>query len=442
MSLAEFDELLHLAAQGVRVGHLALRVGTVSGGVLRDVQLVRRSSGESRVQPLVPLHGGARAGTSVAALDGGQPLNVAQTYLVAVVDERRARHRQQERERNAQLVRVERPCEPVHVVVAGGNADEPLAVSFGVVRLVRRDELLSGALRALGEVRFLAAEQVVVVGGSEVQQEIHVEPADERFVRFSPLAYHRGGGELLVQELADVLPQRDGALAVLVVLYEGARHVNAESVAAHGQPEAHDILERLAGSYGTGSVHRLLPVAVGLVESVVQRGLVGEEVDRAGAVTVGNAADAAHSLRGFPDAVSPDVAVGELVALRFHGFPEPLVGDCGVTGHEVEQDVHSPGVSLGEHPREVLVGAVARRGGVVVLHVVARVAERRLEAGVYPERVAAELPDVIQLFGDTVEIADSVCVGVVEGLGVYFVEYCVVEPFGLFCNTHVRSPLR
>ena len=129
-----------------------------------------------------------------------------------------------------------------------------------------------------------------------MQQEVHVEAADERFVRFAPFADHSGVRELFIKELADILPQRNGTLAVLVVLNKGASHVNAESVAAHCKPESHYVLESLAGGYRTGSVHRLLPVAVRLVEAVVQRGLVGEEVDSAGAVAVGDTADTAHSL--------------------------------------------------------------------------------------------------------------------------------------------------
>ena len=103
--------------------------------------------------------------------------------------------------------------------------------------------------------------------------------------------------------------------------------------------------------------------------------------------------------------------------------------------------MNSACVRLGEYPGEIFVRAVARSGGVVVLHVVACVAEGGLEAGIDPDGVAAEFPDVVQLFDYTVKIAYAVCVGVVEGLGIYFVKYCIIEPFGLLCNTHDRSPL-
>jgi hypothetical protein len=52
-----------------------------------------------------------------------------------------------------------------------------------------------------------------------VQQEIHVEAADEGFIRLAPFAHHGGVWEFPVEELAYILPQCDGALSVLVVLH-------------------------------------------------------------------------------------------------------------------------------------------------------------------------------------------------------------------------------
>ena len=46
----------------------------------------------------------------------------------------------------------------------------------------------------------------------------------------------------------------------------------------------------------------------------------------------------------------------------------------------------------------------------------------------------AQLLDIAQLFGDAAYIADAVPVGVLEGLGVYLIEHCVVKPFGPLCH--------
>ena len=92
VSLPELNELLDLAAQGSRVAALGLGFGTISGGILWNVQHFSRSGRESCVQSLIPLHGGAGTGSAVASLDGGQVLDVAHADLIAVVDERSAGH--------------------------------------------------------------------------------------------------------------------------------------------------------------------------------------------------------------------------------------------------------------------------------------------------------------------------------------------------------------
>ena len=50
-----------------------------------------------------------------------------------------------------------------------------------------------------------------------MQQEVHMETADKALVRFTPFAYHGGSRKFFVKKCADVLPEGNGALAVLVV---------------------------------------------------------------------------------------------------------------------------------------------------------------------------------------------------------------------------------
>ena len=44
-----------------------------------------------------------------------------------------------------------------------------------------------------------------------------METADKALVRFAPFAYHGGSRKFFVKESADVLPEGNGALAVLIV---------------------------------------------------------------------------------------------------------------------------------------------------------------------------------------------------------------------------------
>jgi hypothetical protein len=101
----------------------------------------------------------------------------------------------------------------------------------------------------------------------------------------------------------------------------------------------------------------------------------------------------------------------------------------GVAGDQVQKDPDVPPVGLVKNALEVLVGAVAGGGPVVVGDVVPRVSEGGGEAGVDPQSVAPQVPDVVQFFQDAGKVANAVGIGVAEGLGVNFIEDCVVQPF-------------
>ena len=155
---------------------------------------------------------------------------------------------------------------------------------------------------------------------------------------------------------------------------------------------------------------------------------MGEEVHHAGSVPLGEATDGVHTLRNAPDLIGPDIAVRIGVLFRLAGLPEPGMLRRRVSGDQVQQNMHSPLVGLGKKVFQVLVGAVPGGYRVIIRHVVACVQERRGEAGVQPQGVAAQLPDVVQAMDDAGNIADAVGIGVLKGLGVNFIENCVFEP--------------
>ena len=101
----------------------------------------------------------------------------------------------------------------------------------------------------------------------------------------------------------------------------------------------------------------------------------------------------------------------------------------GMPRHQVQQHMHSPLVRLGKQALQILVRAVPGRDAVIIRHIVPRVAEGRQEAGIDPQRVAAQPPDIVQLVDDPLKIADTVSIGIKERLGVNFVKYSVIQPF-------------
>ena len=112
---------------------------------------------------------------------------------------------------------------------------------------------------------------------------------------------------------------------------------------------------------------------------------MGEKVYDAGTVTVGNTADAAHVFRRFPDVVRPDITVGISIFLRFHGLPEPLAGNGGMTGYQVQNHMHIPCMRFLKQTHQVGICAVSGRYRIIILHVITGVAEGRKETGVEPE---------------------------------------------------------
>ena len=156
---------------------------------------------------------------------------------------------------------------------------------------------------------------------------------------------------------------------------------------------------------------------------------MGEKVYRTSSVSVGKSAYAAHSLRAFPNSVSPNIA-------SLHRFLEPFVLNACVTWNKVKKNVHITLVSLIKKVSEILVGSVSGSNLAVVGNIIASIAERRLEAGIYPDSVAAQLFDIIKLFDYSVEVADTVTVGVVERFRMYLIKYCVIK---LLCHKKLPS---
>src|SRR5699024_6611686 len=128
--------------------------------------------------------------------------------------------------------------------------------------------------------------------------------------------------------------------------------------------------------------------------SVVERGLIGKEIDSSRTVPRRNAADTGD-LGTLPNGVCPDIAAGLLVSFRPHGRAEPGVLNGRMPGDEVDEDVHPPRMRRVKKILGVVVGAVAGRDLLVISHVVPRVAKGRIVPGIDPDRIAADRSDIV-----------------------------------------------
>ena len=141
---------------------------------------------------------------------------------------------------------------------------------------------------------------------------------------------------------------------------------------------------------------------------------VGEDDARAAVLLVG---------------VAPHVelALGR-AGLRAPRALEPRVLVRGVVDHQLGDDAQVAPVRLVEHQAEVVQRAVLGVHVLVLADVVAVVPQwRRIERH-QPQRVDAQVLDVVQLRGDALEVAHAVVVGVEEGLDVELVDDRVLVP--------------
>jgi len=210
-------------------------------------------------------------------------------------------------------------------------------------------------------------------------------------------------------------------------LDQAVRHVHPEAVHPPIQPEPQDLLE-------LGPHQRVVPVEVRLggVEQV-QVPLAGGAV-RLGHPGPGRTAEHALPVVGRHLAAR-SAAVAEQVTrpLRTarpgrHRGAEPLVGARRVVGHQVEDHPQAARVGLVHQLVGVGQAAEQRVDRAVVGDVVAGVGLRGGVERRHPDRVHAQLHEVVQPARHAGEVAEAVTVGVGEGARVDLVDDRVPPP--------------
>ena len=379
--------------QRIGIGLLRRHRRGVRRRVHRQVEPVRRRRREAEVFAAVPLHRRAGAGAEIAALLRGQ-IQIPHSDLVAVIEERHARHGEQKGIGKLQLPRAEVVCGADRIVIAGDEGDVTAVFRRLILFEIGGEEAADVPVPVPAEiavVRFFRASAVIVAHQrgvarpGVVEAEGGVETAAHRQRRLAPLRHQRSLRIFRVQHGAHVAP--DGACAAFPFVVEfdqGGGHIHTEAVAAPVEPEAHHVLHRLPRRNGGGVIGGLLPVLPRLQKTVVQRRLTFKEVQRVSSAALALSRHIVEAGAGLEAEIRPDVAVAVFVPLRALALPEPGVLLRGVTRHEIQQHAHPALVRFGKQAAEVLVRTVARRHQAVIPHIVARVLEGGIEAGVDP----------------------------------------------------------
>ncbi len=269
-----------------------------------------------------------------------------------------------------------------------------------------------------------------------IQIEIHVKAAFQRTLGAAPLRYQNRVRVIPVDLLRNVAPQRHGRNLLIIILDQRVRHVHAEAVAAHVKPESHNVLQGFPCGDAVRVIHRKLPLVLNLMEAVVQCGLGAEKVHQIVAVMVGCATHKTITLRCVPRAGRPYIAVGVLVVLRLAALHEPCMLIRGMSRNQIQNDADSLFVGGFKQRLQLLVRAIPGRTFFVIPHIIARVHERAVKAGVHPDRIAAQTLDIVQLLCDARKISDAVPVRIQKTLGINFIKNTVLQPIS---HTDLRS---
>ena len=221
-------------------------------------------------------------------------------------------------------------------------------------------------------------------------------------------------------------------------------HVHAEPVHSAVQPEAQDVIELAVDL-------RVLPVQIrlgGVEEVQVPLAVLGP--GGAGGVLAladpgpGRAAEEGLPVVGRLCAVGP-CSLTEHVALALRasrpggqGGTEPGVLIRGVVGHQVHHHADAQAVRRVDQLIGILQRAEERIDVPIVGHVISRVVLRGAVERGEPDRVHAQLRQVVQAGGDAGQVAHAVAVAVGEGARIDLVDHRMTPPFGLLGRLDVQ----
>ena len=238
--------------QGVRVSLGLLYCHTVGIGVLRDIDLINGCCGESCIGSCVPEHRYAATCPEAGAVGGRSCGVLLEADLVSVVDERHARHREEEGHRHLQLLGIGTAlgADTVEVVIAGRHTD--IAVAFHGIVLVGIEVIpgLEPSCSSLVEIRQCngcvrteasasVEEQRGIVVLAVVAEEVKVETGlCHGLRRVEPFCDQHSLGIFTAEPFHQVVfPELDGGRFVGIVLHQTGGHIHTESIDTLVHPE-------------------------------------------------------------------------------------------------------------------------------------------------------------------------------------------------------------
>ncbi len=196
---------------------------------------------------------------------------------------------------------------------------------------------------------------------------------------------------------------------------EQRNHVTPEAIDTAIEPELRHI-------QSSGSDFGVSVIEIGLLRiEAMKVVLTAHRIELPRALAEARVLGAAAHV-GIRRRIRPDVPVGLRIRLVRAGLEEPGVLIGGVIEHQIDDHAHFSIVCGGDQGVEIRKRAVIGVHVLVVGHVVARILERSRHDRHEPDRVDAELLQIVETRGETWEVADPVAVRILKRAHVHFVK--------------------
>ncbi len=403
-------------------------------------------AGEAAIAVRRPLHRRADA-VAVAEID-----IVAHPDLVAVIDDRRSRERQQQRVHQLDLAPVvvhqrRQPAADADIDAGAGivGVGRPQIIALDVgdhfqrqLVVIAQEQRPLAAVRNVGRLAQDVGDRKAVL-----LRDRHVDARHQRkvighlaFVAAAEIFLHvlrpligfgqqhlalGVGVEFAAQPFDDGMRLRQVLVVGAVALAEIGNGVETEAVDAGVEPALHHLHQRAHHA-------RIVEIEVRLVrEEAVPVELAGFRIP--GPVRLLGIGEDDPRALVFLVGVAPDIPVaGRGLRVAAAGALEPVVLVGGVVDDELGDDAQSALLGFLDEALEILHRPEIGVDVAVVGDVIAVVAARRGIERQQPQRGDAEILQVSQLFRQSGKIADAVIVAVGEGLDVKLIDNGVLVP--------------
>ena len=248
-----------------------------------------------------------------------------------------------------------------------------------------------------------------VVRGIALDEGLGLAEFDDLVVRLRPpLVVAPLGGVVLHQDAPVILDMERDLIKIV------ARLVHPDGVVLVDEP-----LDRSVGIAALGRTRRLRNGQLGLggirnVELEMQQSVIAD-------ISAGNRIPGAHTAgRGFSRLAGEYIVIVVLAGRIGDRGPEPAVVLAAVVEHEIEVNADILRLGLVNQIFQVRFGAKFTADGIVVVYVVSVVRHRFVDRR-EPQGCGADAVEVVEVIGDTADVAPAVAVAVGETVDIQLI---------------------